>query len=95
MYSMPQTVLSAVLTIKNTTPERLSTSERSIADRICHCTECNYLWVRNPGKLPNRCPHCHRRDWDRPLLTALVAQSAHTTEQHATATSKKEQEDKP
>jgi len=79
VYSFPQTVLAALLAMKNTSPERLSNSEMSIASRICHCTECDYFWVRNVRKFPDRCPHCHKRDWDRPILRAMLGQQPLTT----------------
>ena len=43
MFSITQTVLSQLLAINNTTPERLSTHEAAIAQRICHCALCNNL----------------------------------------------------
>ena len=79
MFSFPQTVLSAVLSVKNTTPERLSETERRVADRICACTVCQYLWIRNVNKIPMRCPKCHTAAWDRPLLSALMSRQTTTT----------------
>jgi hypothetical protein len=75
VFAIPQPILAQVLKLKTTAPERLSQHEKEIADRICWCSLCNWLWVRNPHKLPDRCPHCHKRAWDRPLLTALIAAS--------------------
>lgn len=43
-----------------------------IAKRIMHCTQCDYLWVRKRKAIPDRCPKCHKRSWDRPLLSALM-----------------------
>lgn len=79
MYDLPQDILSKLLTHRNTTPERLSASEKEIAERIAHCTLCDNFWVRRKGKLPDRCPRCHKRGWDRPLLTAMLAAKPSTT----------------
>ena len=72
MFSLSQVVLRQVLSLKNTTPERLSAQETQIAERICHCVICDALWVRNPKRIPDRCPKCHKRGWDRPMLSAMV-----------------------
>jgi hypothetical protein len=75
VFQIPQPILAQVLKLRTTAPERLSQHETEIANRICWCSLCGWLWVRNPTKLPERCPHCHKRAWDRPLLTALLAAS--------------------
>jgi hypothetical protein len=72
MFSIPQDVLKQLLSVKNTTPERLSNHELAIAARICHCTLCDSLWCRRPKGIPDRCPKCHKRGWDRPLLSAML-----------------------
>jgi predicted Zn-ribbon and HTH transcriptional regulator len=74
MLSISQPILTALLTAKNTAPERLSDAERRLADRVCRCVLCGYLWVRRKGKLPERCPNCHKRSWDTPYLTALMSE---------------------
>src|SRR5208337_4868436 len=79
VFSYSQPVLKALLTLKNTNPGALSPSEREIADRVCMCSECAYLWVRSTKKIPERCPHCHRRNWDRPTLALLVAEDRNST----------------
>jgi predicted Zn-ribbon and HTH transcriptional regulator len=87
VFSFTQNVLTQLLSIKNSNPERLSQQERSIADRICHCGPCGYLWVRKFPKIPDRCPHCHVSAWDRPLLTAILnAQKPTTTQTPSQAT---------
>ena len=68
----PQTVLQQLLKLLNADKDRLSTSERSFTERICFCVACNWYWVRRFRVLPARCPHCHSRSWDRPLLAALL-----------------------
>jgi len=73
IQQLPQPVLYQLLTLYQTTKERLSTSEQALATRICHCTLCAWMWVRRKSLVPLRCPHCHKRGWDRPLLTALLA----------------------
>lgn len=79
MFDAPKDVLRKLLSFKNTTPERLSVSEMAIANRIEHCTLCDNFWVRRKNKIPDRCPCCHKRGWDRPLLHAMLAQSTPTT----------------
>jgi predicted Zn-ribbon and HTH transcriptional regulator len=81
VFSFAQEVLKQLLSIKNTSPERLSRHETEIAARVCHCTLCGYLWIRKFAKLPDRCPQCHARAWDRPLLTAMLTTQKPTTPQ--------------
>jgi hypothetical protein len=73
VFDLPKPLLKQLLTFKNTAPERLSNSELEIAGRICHCTRCDNYWVRRKHKQPDRCPACHARDWDRPLIAAMLA----------------------
>jgi hypothetical protein len=73
VFDLPKPLLKQLLTFKNTAPERLSNSELEIANRVCHCTKCDNFWVRRKAKLPDRCPDCHARDWDRPLIAAMLA----------------------
>ena len=89
MFSLAQTVLAQLVTARNTAPERLSESEMTLAKRICHCVKCGSFWVRMKYKLPERCPHCHSREWDRPFLTALINAEANTTPTQPPSTEKK------
>jgi hypothetical protein len=75
MFAFPQTVLRQLLSAKNNAPERLSHQETAIADRICHCVLCDMMWIRRKNTVPDRCPKCHKRAWDRPLLSAMLAAS--------------------
>ena len=68
-----QTVLRKLLTLYITHKEQLTVHEQEIADRICTCTLCETLWVRRKRRIPNRCPHCHRTAWNRPLLESIAA----------------------
>jgi len=77
-YEMPQTVLAQLLTMKNTSPERLSHDESELSARICRCSLCAYLWIRRLAAIPDRCPRCHKRGWDRPFLNALLGATTHT-----------------
>jgi predicted Zn-ribbon and HTH transcriptional regulator len=78
MFAFPQTVLRQLLSAKLNTPERLSHQEREITDRICHCVLCDMLWIRRKTNIPDRCPKCHKRAWDRPLLSAMLAAAVNT-----------------
>lgn len=78
MLTIAQTILNQLLTTLNTAPDRLSASEQQIARRICHCTKCNTFWMRRKQKVPDRCPNCKTREWDRPFLSALIAAEAAT-----------------
>jgi predicted Zn-ribbon and HTH transcriptional regulator len=73
MFGYTQVILKQLLAAKSTTPERLTDHERAIAERICLCAVCEYLWVRKLQKTPERCPKCHAYNWNRPLLTAMLA----------------------
>jgi hypothetical protein len=73
MFDVPKTVLRKLLNLYHTKPEQLTDSEQSICDRIVLCTLCDNVWVRRRKKLPDRCPLCHRRAWNRPLMEALIA----------------------
>ena len=79
MFSLAQTILSQLVTARNTAPERLSDSEMTLAKRICHCVKCGAFWVRMKSKLPERCPKCHSREWDRAFLTALMHAESNST----------------
>jgi predicted Zn-ribbon and HTH transcriptional regulator len=73
VFTLSKSVLLQLLSVRISTPERLSEHETKIAARICHCTCCDYYWIRKTSKIPDRCPNCHRAAWDRPLLTAMAA----------------------
>lgn len=72
MFDLAKGILKQLLTLRNTAPERLSAQEMELVQRIVHCTLCGNFWVRRKQKLPERCPACHKRGWDRPLITAMV-----------------------
>jgi hypothetical protein len=79
VFDLPKDILKKLLSYATTAPERLSASEKAIAARICHCVLCDNFWVRRKGKPPDRCPKCHKRGWDRPLLDAMMHDSRSTT----------------
>lgn len=68
-----QAVLRKLLTLYLTHKEQLTVHEQQIADRICSCTLCDWLWVRRIKRIPTRCPKCHRTAWNRPLLEQIRA----------------------
>lgn len=72
-FDYPKTILSKLLTHFKHSPERLSSQELDLAARVCHCTLCDNFWVRRFKKDPARCPECHKRGWNRPLLTEMLA----------------------
>jgi hypothetical protein len=65
--------------MRNTSPERLSPDEMQIAGRVCFCVFCNSYWVRRKTQIPDRCPKCHKKGWDRPFINALLAALPSTT----------------
>lgn len=73
MFDVPKTILRKILNVYHTHPQQLTESEQSICSRIVLCSLCDNIWVRRHKKLPDRCPSCHRRAWNRPLLEALIA----------------------
>lgn len=79
MFDLPQPLLRQLLTVKNTNPERLSTMEIDIVNRIRHCSLCDGFWVKRLRGEPPRCPKCHKRGWDRPLITAMLTSLRPTT----------------
>ena len=68
-----QTVLRKVLTVFLTHPQQLTEHEQRIAERICACSLCDVLWLRRKKRSPQRCAHCHRHAWNRPLLESIRA----------------------
>jgi predicted Zn-ribbon and HTH transcriptional regulator len=95
VFDLPQDVLQQLLTTLNTNPGRLSDSEKQIASRICLCSDCRGFWVRRKAKVPDRCPQCSSRKWDRPFLNALLAAQPTTTNPHPPATEKTNGGEKP
>jgi predicted Zn-ribbon and HTH transcriptional regulator len=73
MHDLPKTILRQLLTTLNTNKDALSASELALAQRVCHCSTCGYLWMRRRRGIPTRCPSCHTTAWDRPLITAILA----------------------
>lgn len=73
MFDVPKTILRKILNVYHTAPQQLTQSEHGICERIVLCSLCDNIWVRRRKKLPDRCPNCHRRAWNRPLLEALLA----------------------
>jgi hypothetical protein len=73
MFDVPKSILRKMLNVYHSHPEQLSTHEQAICERIVICSLCDNVWVRRAKKVPDRCPACHRRAWDRPLLEALMA----------------------
>ena len=73
MFDLPKPILHQLLTVRNTRPDTLTTHEKELSDRICFCTLCDYIWVRRLATDPDRCPHCHKLGWNRPLINAMLA----------------------
>ena len=90
MFDLPQPVLEKLLIAFKTAPERLSASEAEISKRICRCTCCGAYWVRRKSRTPDRCPKCHRRDWDRPLIAAMMGTTVPTPAHTHESSEKKE-----
>ena len=84
-FELPQTVLRKLRELLKANPLQLSDTERRIGDRIEICSACNYCWYRRAKKRPERCPNCHSRAWDRPLIAALVEAHNATHPEHASA----------
>jgi predicted Zn-ribbon and HTH transcriptional regulator len=51
---------------------QLTDTEKAIAERICVCAACNYIWLRQKNKAPKRCPECNSPHWDLPLLRRIM-----------------------
>jgi predicted Zn-ribbon and HTH transcriptional regulator len=71
-FELPQAVLRKLRELYKSNPLQLSDTEKHIGERIEICSACNYCWYRRAKKRPERCPNCHSRAWDRPLVAALV-----------------------
>ena len=75
---LPQHVLRQVLNTALTNPNTMTESELTFSKRICSCSLCTHLWVRRKKDFPDKCPACHRRGWNRPMINALIAANAIT-----------------
>jgi predicted Zn-ribbon and HTH transcriptional regulator len=71
-FELPQAVLRKLRNLYKSNPLQLSPTEQRIGERIEICSNCDYCWYRRSKKKPERCPKCHSRAWDRPLIAALV-----------------------
>ena len=71
-FELAQPVLRKLRELYKSNPLQMSDTEKHIGDRIEICSGCNYCWYRRAKKRPERCPNCHSRAWDRPLIAALV-----------------------
>lgn len=71
---IPKSILRKLLTRYNTDRVTLTEDEQALAQRICFCTLCEYLWVRRLRKNPQRCPSCHKPGWNMPMVNALIGQ---------------------
>ena len=40
-------------------------------DRMLHCNQCDYDWIRKGDTLPKRCPLCHSNRWNEPKTIML------------------------
>jgi predicted Zn-ribbon and HTH transcriptional regulator len=72
MFDLPKPILAQLLSAFNTRKDTLSSDEQMLASRICFCTLCDYIWVRRLKREPDRCPSCHRRGWNMPLVNAML-----------------------
>ncbi len=77
MFDLPKPILTKLLNTLSTRPDTLTLHEKALADRICLCAKCEYIWVRRLRKSPRRCPRCHTLSWNRPLINALLAADGH------------------
>ena len=71
-FEPPTEVLRKLRNLYKSNPLQLSDTEKRIGERIEICSNCDYCWYRRARKKPERCPRCHTRAWDRPLVAALV-----------------------
>ena len=76
-FELPDTVLRKLKNLFASNPLQLSETEQRLAARVEVCSACNCVWFRRAKRKPDRCPRCHSRSWDRPLVAALV--EAHKT----------------
>jgi len=74
--NLPQSVLSQVLDAYRSRPETLTEGEILFASKIRSCALCFHKWVQRSRKSPLRCPHCHKRAWNRPFVNALTMAEA-------------------
>jgi predicted Zn-ribbon and HTH transcriptional regulator len=71
-YELPDSVLRKLKNLFASNPLQLSETEQRMAGRIEVCSACNRVWFRRAKRKPDRCPQCHSRSWDRPLVAALM-----------------------
>jgi hypothetical protein len=71
-FNLAKTVLRKLRMVYLEHPQQLTETERLIAERICVCSLCDDIWIRRGKKMPRRCVGCHKTQWDRPLLNAMV-----------------------
>ena len=82
MFDLPKSILAQLLAAYNTRKDTLTSDEQKLAARICFCTLCQYLWVRRLSQEPDRCPNCHRRGWNMPLVNAMLNREPDTLTGH-------------
>jgi hypothetical protein len=87
-YNWNQSTLEQILKAYHTHKEQLTESECDIASRIVECSLCSAKWVRRKKGIPTRCPKCHKRAWNRPLLEAIRLRNVN---QHGPAPREKEE----
>jgi len=80
MFDLPKPILYQLLSAYNTRKDTLTLSEQQLAERIALCSLCKYIWVRRKKALPDRCPSCHHRGWDRPLINAMLGHPGTVTD---------------
>ncbi len=78
MFDLPKSILKQLLSARNTRASTLTDDEVQLADRICVCTLCDYIWVRRLRKFPERCPACHKRGWNMPLVNQMLYRESDT-----------------
>jgi predicted Zn-ribbon and HTH transcriptional regulator len=85
-FELPDSVLRKLKNLSASNPLQLSETEQRLAQRIEVCSACNAVWFRRAKRKPDRCPRCHSRAWDRPLVAALVeAYNGSEKSQHSPA----------
>lgn len=83
-YELPNSVLRKLKNLFASNPLQLSETEQNMARRIEVCSNCDAVWFRRAKRKPARCPKCHSRSWDRPLVAALVEAYKTTTDHPST-----------
>lgn len=72
-WNLPRHVLLALRERMVTAANTLTQQEMEIAKRICQCSNCGNVWLRQRRKAPLRCPACHVWRYDTPTLDSLLA----------------------